>query len=172
MPIREAEAAFKCEDARQLDSKFAVAGMPSIFDFDSCSDKRKFHNALNSNNPQTMFLAGVKYENDRERGRAKRIYLTIMERFSEHAMALKAADRLAGMNDVAAVEDAQARTRQAVEQSRQSIEQASRDAAYRQEQARQGFCSGKQDCMNSCIGLKDSAWSRCYDSCRSKYSGC
>jgi hypothetical protein len=171
-PIRDAESGYKCEEARQLNSKFAAAGMSSIFDFDSCADKRKFHNVLIGSNPQTMYLAGVKYENDQERSRAKRIYLTIMDRFSEHPMAVKAADRLAGMIDVEAVEGAQAQTRQAVERSRQAVEQANRDAAYRQDRARQDHCSGKSDCMNSCVGLKDSAWSRCYDSCRAQYSGC
>lgn len=88
---------------------------------------RKFHSVLSSKNPQTMYLDGVKYEDSNERGRAKKVYLTIMDRFSNHAMAVKAADRLASMKDVEAVEDAQAA-------ARREIERANRDAAERDRQ--------------------------------------
>ena len=175
-PIRKAEAAFKCEEARQLDQHFEAAGMSRIFDFDACVTNRKFHNVLNGNNPQNMYLAGVKYENDSDRSRAKKVYLTIMDRFSKHAMAVKAADRLAGMKDVEAVEDSNYHTRRAVEQSeaetRQSVEQASRDADNRQRRSKSEFCSGKSSCFGGCSGLSGDASNRCWSSCNSRFAGC
>lgn len=68
--------------------------------------QKKYENALRSKSPQQMYLAAVKYENDDERGRAKKIYLTIMDRFSSSPVAMKAADRLASLKDVEAVESA------------------------------------------------------------------
>lgn len=172
--IKTADSEYKCEEAKRLSEQLfeTVDERKEIFDFDRCVAERKFHNVLTGANPQSMYLAGVKYENDKEPGKAKKVYLTIMDRFSEHAMALKAADRLAGMNDVAAVEDAQWRTRQAIEDSNEQARRASQEAADRQDRAKRDFCSGKSSCYGSCSGLSAAAGSRCWSACESQYSGC
>ncbi|MDP2832595.1 MAG: hypothetical protein Q8Q28_04725 [Pseudomonadota bacterium] len=149
--------------------------MSGIFNFDSCVDNRKFNNVLTSRDPQKMYLSGVKYDNNGERGRAKRIYLEIMERFEDQAIALKAADRLASMNEVIAVERSNSAIRRAVEQSeaetQRSIRQANRDAEARGDQDKREFCRGKNDCLNSC-SYGGSYSNSCASSCRSKYSMC
>ena len=112
--FREAESAFKCEDASRLANQLSTAGFPSLFNYESCVDNRKFLATFpKAINPQRMYLAGVKYENEKKRDLAKRVYLTIMDRFPEHAMAVKAADRLAGINDVEAVENSNIQARHA-----------------------------------------------------------
>ncbi len=175
-PIRKAESAFKCEEARQLDQHFEAAGMSSLFNFDSCVDNRKFNNILTSRDSNKMYLSAVKYQNNDELGRAKRLYLEIMERFEDNAIALKAADRLAGLKEVEAVVRSNSATRRAVEQSeaetRQSVEQASRDADNRQRRSKSEFCSGKSSCFGGCSGLSSDASNRCYSSCNSRFAGC
>ncbi|MDP2434071.1 MAG: hypothetical protein Q8O33_18920 [Pseudomonadota bacterium] len=98
-----------------------------------------------------------------------------MEQFEDHAIALKAADRLAGMKDVEAVERSNYATRRAVEQSeaetQRSIRQANRDAENRGEQDKREFCRGKNACFNSC-SYGGSYSNSCDQSCRSKYSMC
>lgn len=159
--IIRAEASFKCEEARQIDRQIEAAGISKLSDFDGCVDKRKFNNILNLKNPQQMYLEAVKYENGDQKNRAKRIYLTVMDKFASNPVAMKAADRLVALKDVEAVESASASSRAAVERAREDASQRQRD-----------YCSGKYSCFASCTDLKGDSHSRCFHSCNSQYSGC
>lgn len=167
--IEAAQSAYKCDEAKRLDAQFETAGMSGIFSYDNCLAEKKFHGVLTASNPQSMYLAGVKYENEGERGKAKKVYLTIMDRFSEHAMAVKAADRLANLNDVLDVEIAQREAARAVEESNR---RAGQEAADRADRAKRDFCSGRYSCSSSCAGLTGGSYNRCEASCRAQYSGC
>lgn len=112
----------------------------------------KYQSAINNKNPQQMYLAAVKYENDNERGRAKTVYLAIMDKFSSSPVALKAADRLANLKDVEAVESAGA---------------ANREAAYSVKRQNAEQCEKNRNaCFAGCAVYKDySTRSHCESGC-------
>jgi hypothetical protein len=64
--------------------------------------------------PQPMFLTAVKLENEDQRGQAKKIYLTLIDRFPDSPVAMKAAERLTALKDVESVENAQSATRREI----------------------------------------------------------
>ena len=153
--INQFEENLQCEKAKDLENKLRAIG-ESYFDYGSCTSKRDFENILVSNDPQKMFLRAVKFENNGERSRAKRIYGTIMDKFENHSMAVKAAERLAALSDVEAVESSQ-------RQSANAIDRANRDAAQRSKDE----CNAKRNaCFNSCSNIKDySSRSNCQSGC-------
>ncbi len=171
--ILKAEAAFKCEAARQLDKPTEAAGMSPLSSFDSCVDKRKFNNVLNLKNPQQQYLEAVKYENDNERSRAKRIYLTIMDKSSTSPIALKAADRLSNLKSVEAVESASDTSRAAAERAAEASRragEASREAAYSVNRRNADQCQKDQNaCWRGCDVYKNSSQR---DSCKSGCASC
>jgi hypothetical protein len=116
----------------------------------------KFQNALNSRNPQQMYLTAVKYENDGERSRAKGVYLAIMDKFSTGPFAMKAADRLVSLKDVEAVENSNAASRE-----------ASREAAYSVNRQNAEQCEkNRSACFSGCGIHKDySRRSACESGC-------
>ncbi len=171
--ILKAEAAFKCEEARQIDKQSEAIGIPTMSSFDICVDKRKFNNVLNLKNPQQQYLEAVKYENNNERSRAKRIYLTIMDKSSTSPIAMKAADRLASMKDVEAVESASDASRAAAERAAEASRragEASREAATSVNRQNYDQCRKNRDaCWSGCDVYKNSSQR---DSCKSGCASC
>ncbi len=129
---------------------------------ESMEYENKYSAVLSSKDPQSMYLAAIKYENNGERGRAKKIYLTIMDNFEKSPMALKAADRLAALSDV-----------EAVESSNRANQRAIKDAANQKlSNSRQECENSKKACLAGCgtyISGADShnsaVWS-CNDKCK------
>lgn len=121
--IEDLRANLKCEDANKLYSRLKAVN-EGYFSYDSCVSDREYNQILNSKDTQEMYLKAVKYENNGERGRAKKVYLTIMDRFSKSPMAIKAAERLAALKDVEAVENVgrnhQSNSRQQCENNKKS----------------------------------------------------
>jgi len=115
-------------------------------------------------------LEAGKYENENERSRAKRVYLTIMDKFSTSPVAMKAADRLASLKDVEAVESAssasQAAAERAAEASRRAGD-ASRDAAYTVNRKNSEQCQNNRNaCFSGCGVYKNySQRSSCESGC-------
>jgi Protein of unknown function (DUF1566) len=74
--------------------------------------EKKFGAVLKYSDPQLMYLAAVKYESSDETGRAKDIYLKIIDRFSSSPIAIKAADRLTSIQSVERASQAEHRLKQ------------------------------------------------------------
>lgn len=117
---------------------------------ESMEYEKKYTAVLGSKDPQSMYLAAVKYENKDERGRAKKIYLTIMDNFEKSPMAVKAADRLAALGDVEAVEDSNRAKSNAI---REATKEATRQNSNN---SRQQCQSNKSACEAGCKGIYDS----------------
>lgn len=114
------------------------------YEIEKIEKENNYSAILNSKNPQKMYLEAVKYENAGERGRAKKVYLTIMDKFENNAVALKAADRLAALSDVEAVESSNRETVRAVERS------AEKATSSRRNQSRQECENNKNACFAGC----------------------
>lgn len=125
-----------------------------------------FDKLLKTGAAREMYLAAVKYEADKERSKAKRLYLTIMDRFPQDDLALKAGDRITALADVEAVESSNAAKAEG-RANREALAQASRDAEADR-------CRGKGACNASCTSVAGdySSWSYCKDQCASRFAGC
>lgn len=153
--IKEYERNYKCEEANKLDMQLQALG-EGFFDNKYCISQREYSRVLTSGNTQDMYLKAVKYENNNERGKAKRIYLTIMDKFSKSAIAIKAAERLAALSDVEAVEGAS-------RSQANAISNANQDAAARSKATCQ---AQRMACWNSCNSIKGwSARDACQNAC-------
>lgn len=173
--INKASSSYRCEEAKKLNGQ--LNSTDSIFNYESCVDDRNFHNNLNLRDPKKMYIAAGKYESTGERSRAKKIYLSIMDRFPDHAMAIKAIDRLTALRDVEAVEESNSNAAEAVKRSNERAaeraEAASRDAANAASRASSDArdlskkaCQDRQlACWRGCDQLRDS-WS-CKQGCPS-----
>lgn len=140
-----------------------------ISDYDI--ENGKFEIILSSKSAQTMFLEAVKYENSNDESRAKRIYLKIMEKFSDSAVALKAADRLANLKNV---ETVKRRANEIERSNREAVEQLNRNAKA---QSDENCKQQKKACLAGCAGLnskngglftsstKRECESKCYSMC-------
>lgn len=126
--LTSAKDAGRCEEARGVQQRLEGAGLKTYFDYDYCVSERSFKQTLASKNPQVMYLAAVKLENENYRSRAKTVYLAVMERFPENPVAMKAADRLAALKDVESVEDAQSATRREISDAQSKQGQRAYDA--------------------------------------------
>lgn len=89
-----------CEDARSLVAPL-VALDPKIFslDVDRCKRDHKLAKAMVSADPRIKYFAAVELEDAGGREEAKKLYRDIISRFSQHALALKASDRLLAIRD-------------------------------------------------------------------------
>lgn len=167
-----ARKALDCETVKTLDDQIKDSG-----EYDACS----FESLAAKGTARDMFLSAVKFQTNGDRGRAKTLYLAIIDRFKEDDLAIKAGERLAGMSDVEAKEasdrsaaDSAAQAAQAAAQETQAkIDQANQAAADRAYQDKADFCSGKPECWSSCSNFEDDDQRHyCQDQCDSKYSGC
>jgi hypothetical protein len=134
---------------------------------ENIESENKYSAVLYSKNPQSMYISAVKYENNSERGRAKKIDLTIMDKFETSPMAVKAADRLASLGDVEATEDSNRAKSNA-------ISEATREATRQNSNNSRRQCESQQKaCYASCKGLRNQhGWlggdkSSCESECRS-----
>jgi hypothetical protein len=107
-----------------------------------------------------MYLAGARYENNNDRPRAKRIYLTLMEKFPKSGVSVNAADRLSRLADVEAVESATSQAASRAANASFSAAESVRKQNYDQ-------CNNDRlACRDRCYSIRDSsAKSRCQDSC-------
>jgi hypothetical protein len=112
--MKTAEDAGRCEDARSIHQRLANGGLAVYFDYKYCTNERNFKQAMAGKSPQPMFLTAVKLENEDQRGQAKKIYLTLIDRFPDSPVAMKAAERLTALKDVESVENAQSATRREI----------------------------------------------------------
>lgn len=82
-----------------------------------------------------MFLSAVKYQTGGDHGRAKALYLAIMDKYKDDELSIKAGERLAGLSDVETKEASDRATVNAASESaaqtQSKIDQANRDAADR-----------------------------------------
>lgn len=173
--INKAASSYRCEEAKKLNGQLNPSD--SIFNFESCVDDRSYYNAINNKDPQKMYIAAGKYESNGERSRAKKIYLSIMDRFPKHALAIKSTDRLTALRDVEAVEDSNRNAAEAVKRSNERAveraEAASRNAADAASRASSDArdlskkaCQDRQfACWRGCEQSRDS-WS-CKQGCPS-----
>lgn len=152
--IESLKSRLKCEDAQKLFDRLKAVG-EGYFDFQACTSEREFAQVLQGKDAQAMYLRAARYENDSERGRAKKVYLTIMDRFSKSPIALKASDRLTRLSDVEAVETAQSNAASAVYR-------ANADAG---ERSRKNCQAQRDACWRSCSDMKSSARSSCQSGC-------
>lgn len=156
--------ALRCEEGKRLSKSGAEDERPR-FDFEECMSERKYRALEASRDAQAQYLAAVRYEADGERPRAKTLYLTIMERHASHAIALKAADRLAAMTDVIAVERSNAvKASASLEAAR-----AAREAAQESQGARSSVDKANRDAgdraSRQCRDAVDACYARRGDSC-------
>lgn len=131
--------------------------------------KKKFEGVLKSGNPQQMYLAAVKYENDNEKSQAKSVYLVIMDRFSSSPVAMKAADRLASLKDVEAIQSSNF-ARQRASEDAANAARGARDAAISSAQQNRDIsyqrCQEQHNaCYNSCNRYSGSAYAKCTSTC-------
>lgn len=171
---KKALAAFDCEQVKTLDKELTGP------QHNTCL----FEKLSKGGTARELYLAAVKLDADKERGRAKTLYATILERFPNDDLAIKAGERLAALADVEAIESSNAAVARSAEQAkaaaeaegranRDAIDRASRDAAYRQDREREKFCDGRHSCTGSCSSLSTfEARSHCYSQCSARYSGC
>jgi hypothetical protein len=130
--------------------------------------KRQFEKTLTADTPQAMYLAGVKYEDNGDSGRAKKVYSTIMDRFPQDALAIKAADRLlslrnAGQAQTSAANQAQANTSSCYKQCSAFIEACLAQCAGFSDKAPDWATASKQtECRSHC----SQAESECRSGCR------
>lgn len=167
-------AGLRCEEGKKLSESGEADERPS-FGFEQCVQERKFRAIEASRDPMTIYLAAVRYEHESERARAKTLYVSILDRFPSHSIALKAADRLTALADVQAIE----RSNSALERSNAAREQATREANMNAErragEARQSLDRANSDAgkraYNACRIEVDSCYSRggknCYRNCES-----
>ena len=109
-------------------------------------DEQRFADILNNNNPQVIYISALKYEDSGDIKRVKQIYKTIIERFPEHPMALKAADSLAALKKRVeqaemAADYAEARASAAFRRDNQTTARSSE--SHQTEQINK-ICSGQQ----------------------------
>lgn len=158
-----------CEQGRELASSGPENERPS-FDFQSCVSERQFRAAERLKDPQAIYFAAVRYESEGERNRGKTLYLLIMSKFSNSALAVKAADRLAALTDVQAIERSNAANERAVREASQesqrraaevrgSVERANSDAASRAYNAcrievEACYSRSGKNCYRDCNSLK------------------
>lgn len=127
------------------------------YNHSSCESNSYFLSALNSKDPQNAYLAAVKMENDGDRSRAKTVYLRIMSQFATSPIAVRAADRLARLADVTAIENAQSNAAAAIQRANSDAAQRDRKACEAQRNACFVRCdslsstSARSTCTNGCI---------------------
>lgn len=158
-----------CDAANVLRAQLEKVGESAIFDYEECKSRKLVGDLLKSDNPVEMYFAGVKYEDASNRPYAKKIYRAIIDRFSSNQIAMKAADRLARIKDVEAVEESNveaavinALSARAIAKAQEDAEDRARsrqrEAEYREEkiakeqryQQSQVCKSVRQTCINSC----------------------
>jgi hypothetical protein len=149
----------ECEKAETISAKHQPDKRFS-FNNVSCLSDRKYANMLRSRNVQEMYLAAGLYESDGERGRAKRIYVEIMNRFPKDAIALRAADRLTRLSDVEAVESSNSAASSRLESMRNEERQRSSSACFSRISACESSCDPIRD-VTSRVSCKDRCRSIC-----------
>lgn len=159
---------FKCDEVKRLDQQITSAAMAGACTHDA---------AVRSNAPREMYLAGVKLEADKDRVRAKSLYMAIVERFPMDDLAIKAGERITALADVEAIESSNSAAASAAVRSQQetkdAIERANSDSANRQHRARLEHCAGLSPCISSCSSVPfGNSRDHCLSQCRSKFSGC
>jgi hypothetical protein len=127
------------------------------------AEQQQFLSLQNSTNPNFQYLGAVRYENENKREMAKAIYLAIMDRHPTSPIALKAADRIAALADVRAIERSNDNlAREAAKQSAEAnaaLGQASREAAsraFQQCEIEETACyqRGGKNCFRDCKRLR------------------
>ncbi len=156
--LTELEKAIKCEEAEQFVERQPEQERP-YFAKKSCLNERRYRALEQAQNPQEIYLGAVKFESDGERSRAKSLYELIMEKFSANPIALKAADRLAALVDVEAINRSNASKEQAVRDANQAAERRQaefeRNRSAEKIDASQSCSSRISSCNNSCDPIRD-----------------
>ena len=122
-------AALNCDEVEALDAR--LGGDTTS----ACA----FDKLLATGAARELYLAAVKYEADKERAKAKRIYLTLLDRFPQDDFAVKAGDRITALADVEAVESSNAAAVRAAAEGRAAAEARAQTRAA--EQQRNSACS-------------------------------
>ncbi len=92
-------ANMQCEEAGRINDRMIRAGFSSQYDYNKCNDNRILYQVMKNGNPQSMYLAAIKYEGADDRAKAMHVYNAIIDRFSTSEIAIKAADRLIKIKD-------------------------------------------------------------------------
>ena len=132
-------------------------GRVSVASYDAtCEVNEKFNLVLVGKDPQAMYLAATRYESAGERGRAKAIYSSIMDRFPKSIVAVNAGSRLASLASVEAVDAASSRAADASARSADLIKNQNYDQCMLNYSACRQRCSPirnyslRTDCESSC----------------------
>lgn len=137
-----------CDEAEAVQIKYARNGASDDGAIKACFAERKYAEVLKSTNPQAMYIAASNYENSGERDRAKNVYQSIMTRFPDHPMGLKASDSLTAMKRAEQMEAAAGTVRRRAEEAEKRAaeaearaeEEASRANAAQRELSRPKTC--------------------------------
>ena len=81
----------KCDEVKALDAKIADGGNNHA----ACA----FQAALKGNSARELYLAAAKYDADRDKASAKQLYRSIVDRFPQDDLAIRAAERMTLISD-------------------------------------------------------------------------
>ncbi len=95
-----AQRAYRCSEASALHQKIVRYQVTLPFSQAACLQQR----AAQGGDPQALYQAAVRFEAERERASARTLYHLILNRFPQHPLALRAADRLAMLARIEASE--------------------------------------------------------------------
>lgn len=163
-------SASKCEEAKSLYSRIIESDRPP-YSHEDCVDQRSYNAVKSSNDAQSVYVAAAKYQSDGYSSRATVLYRLVIDKFPKHPLAIRAADRLAGLAEVAATDAAIRRGAEAAE-SLQRQQNANRDQDTRrrsEEKSNESInCSVRIGrCTDSCTRLSGAAWRSCTARCES-----
>ena len=165
--VTNLDKAGRCEQATSYVLSLPQADRPQ-FSEEACLDERRFRLVLADRNPQVMYLAAVKYENGGERGRAKTIYIQLIDKYSSSTFALKAADRITALADVVAIERSNEEQARASRESKAAAERAAADLSDSIEKA---STNQRRTARQACEVERNACYSRggknCYRDCES-----
>lgn len=92
----------QCDQAKQLHQRITGYKVVLPFSHEACNRKTSQQDA----DPESLYMAGVRLLEDGERASARTLFRAILDRFPKHPLALKAADRLARLSEIEALENA------------------------------------------------------------------
>lgn len=92
--------AHQCDQAQRLHRRISGYKVTLPFSYASCKREKSSLGA----DPTALYVAGVRFEDDGEHANARTLFRAILDRFPQHPIAIKAADRLAHMAELEALE--------------------------------------------------------------------
>ena len=96
-----ASSAHQCAEAKKLHQKITGYKVTLPFSYPDCERERiALDNKKHDADPQELYVAGVRLEDGGERERARAQFRSLLERYPQHPLALKAADRLARLAEI------------------------------------------------------------------------